>query len=257
MVVPTTDTRQLPPTASIRCTRSVRRKSASVTRIPISHEFYDDTPTTFPQHGNPDAIAYFAPFGPFDSSDHNSSPNEWEGPNEIAFAPSNFPDGLNKAPSFFFMGSSKRSGRPFQQRTRATRRNPVVFYDLATGASWHFIRYPTTVYRSFGWNAQHVRCAPHVPDGRRRVHRAPTNTGATHKVMAVSPGNVNHDGKFDAADYVIWARTEWIPQKATTRGVPSSAETTGGGLIETNVTPVPESTSIVMLFGGDTGCVLA
>ncbi len=36
----------------------------------FSTDFYEGTPTTFPQHGNPGAIARFAPFGPFDTSDH-------------------------------------------------------------------------------------------------------------------------------------------------------------------------------------------
>ena len=215
----------------------------------FSTDFYDDTPTTFPQHGNPDAIAYFAPFGPFDSSDHNSSPNESEGPNEIAFAPSNFPDGLNNGLFIGFHGQFNKVGPPIPATGAGNEENPVVFYDLATGAYWHFIgtNEPFIGHLDGMLSTSDALFMSDMADGS--LNSAPTNTGAIYKVMAVSPGDFNHDGKFDAADYVIWRKTDgssegydaWRSHFGQTTG-------SGAGAI-TNVT-VPESTSIVMLFVG-------
>src|SRR6185369_8424349 len=74
-------------------------------------DFYVNThPVTV--QGTPDAIAHFEPFGPFDSTDQNSSPNESEGANEIAIAPANFPAGLNNGVFIGFHGQFDKVGPP-------------------------------------------------------------------------------------------------------------------------------------------------
>ena len=156
----------------------------------FSTDFYEDTPTTFPKHGNPDAIAYFAPFGPFNSSDHNSSPNESEGPNEIAFAPSNFPAGLNNGLFIGFHGQFNKVGPPNPTTGAGNEENPVVFYDLTTGTYWHFIgtQEPFIGHLDGMLSTSDALFMSDMADGS--LFSAPTNTGAIYEVMAVSLGDL-------------------------------------------------------------------
>jgi hypothetical protein len=170
-------------------------------------DFYDAAPTTFTKHGNPDAIAHFAPFGPFDASDHNSSLNESEGPNEIAFAPSNFPAGLNNGIFIGFHGQFDKVGAPNSTTGAGNEENPVIYYDLTTGTYWHFIGTQEA-------NIGHLDGMLSTPDALFMSDMAdgslfigPTNTGAIYKVVAVNPGDYNQDGIVDAADYIVWRKT--------------------------------------------------
>ena len=170
-------------------------------------DFYDAAPASFTKHGNPDAIARFAPFGPFNASDHNSSPNESEGPNEIAFAPAGFPAGLNNGIFIGFHGQFDKVGAPNTTTGAGNEENPVVFYDLTTGTYWHFIG---TQEANIGHldsllSTSDALFMSDITDGS--LFSAPTNTGAIYKVVAVTPGDYNQDGNVDAADYIVWRKT--------------------------------------------------
>ncbi len=104
----------------------------------FAYDFYENTPQTYPQHGSPDAIAKFAPFGPFDSTNHNSSPNESEGPNGIAFSPPNFPSALQGI-FIGFHGQYDVVGPPNTTTHTGNEEDPVVFYNTTTGQYWDFI----------------------------------------------------------------------------------------------------------------------
>ena len=58
--------------------------------------------------------------------------SESEGPNDIAFAPSSFPDGLNNGIFVGFHGKFNLGGRTNEE-------NPLVYVDLATFTYFHFI----------------------------------------------------------------------------------------------------------------------
>jgi glucose/arabinose dehydrogenase len=105
------------------------------TTVPASNfatDFYENTQPAVITHGSPDAVAHFAPFGPFNAADENSSPNESEGASEIAFAPANFPAGFNNGVFIGFHGQ-------FDSVGTANEEHPVVYYDLGTGAYFDFI----------------------------------------------------------------------------------------------------------------------
>jgi hypothetical protein len=170
-------------------------------------DFYDAAPTTFTKRGNPDAIAHFAPFGPFDASDHNSSPNESEGPNEIAFAPASFPAGLNSGIFIGFHGQFDKVGAPNATTGAGNEENPVVFYDLTTGTYWHFIgtQEPNIGHLDGMLSTSDALFMSDMADGS--LFSAPTSTGAIYKVVAINPGDYNQDGIVDAADYIVWRKT--------------------------------------------------
>ncbi|MBT4097931.1 MAG: hypothetical protein HOC05_16440 [Gemmatimonadetes bacterium] len=58
--------------------------------------------------------------------------SESEGPNEIAFAPPGFPEGLNNGLFVGFHGQFSRGGLSNEE-------NPLVFADLQTGSYFHFV----------------------------------------------------------------------------------------------------------------------
>jgi hypothetical protein len=119
-------------------TISAAQVGVSYPNTNFATDFYENTPTTFPRHGNPDAIVRFAPFGPFNAADHNSSVNESEGPNEIAFSPPNFPAALQGV-FIGFDGQYDKVGPPNPSTGAGNEEHPVVFYNTTTGQYWDFI----------------------------------------------------------------------------------------------------------------------
>jgi hypothetical protein len=186
---------------------SASQIGVSLPNTNFATDFYDAAPTAFTKHGNPDAIAHFAPFGPFDVSDHNASPNESEGPNEIAFAPASFPAGLNNGIFIGFHGQFDKVGAPNTTTGAGNEENPVVFYDLTTSTYWHFIgtQEPNIGHLDGMLSTPNALFMSDMADGS--LFSAPTNTGAIYKVVAVIPGDYNQDGIVDAADYVVWRDT--------------------------------------------------
>jgi hypothetical protein len=159
----------------------------------FSTDFWENTPTVFPRHGNPDAIAFFAPLPPFDSSDHNSSPNESEGANEIAFAPASFPAGLNNGVFIGFDGQYDKVGAPNTTTGAGNEENPVIYYDLTSGASWHFIgTQEAYIGHPVGLLAtSDALFIADLSDGS--LAGGPTNMGAIYKVTIVC-----HQPRYDA-----------------------------------------------------------
>jgi hypothetical protein len=147
-------------------------------------DFYENTVSTFPQHGNPDAIARFAPFGPFNASDHNSSVNESEGPNEIAFSPANFPAALQGI-FIGFHGQFDKAGPPNTTTGAGNEEHPVVFYNTTTGQYWHFIgnQEPLIGHLDGMLSTSDGLYMSDLADGS--LFGAPTNTGAIYLVSAV------------------------------------------------------------------------
>jgi glucose/arabinose dehydrogenase len=83
-------------------------------------------------HGNPSYVGVFAPL-------NGSILEESEGPNQIAFAPSSFPTGLNNGVFIGFHGQFDQTGNPDPNTGQGNEEHPVVFWDAATSDYWHFI----------------------------------------------------------------------------------------------------------------------
>jgi hypothetical protein len=149
-------------------------------------DFYENTgPVATTVHGTPDAIAHFAPFGPFDSADHNSSPNESEGPNEITIAPSNFPAGLNNGVFLGFHGQFDKFGPPNTTTGAGNEEDPVVFYNFDTGTYWHFIgtNEPNVGHLDGLLATQNTLYLSDLADGD--VFAGPFNTGTIYAITVV------------------------------------------------------------------------
>jgi hypothetical protein len=150
----------------------------------FANDFYENNPSTFTKHGNPDALQRFAPFGPFDSTDHNSSVNESEGPNEIAFSPANFPTALQGV-FIGFHGQFDKVGPPNTSTGAGNEEHPVVFYNTTTGQYWHFIgnQEPNIGHLDGLLSTSDGLYMSDMADGS--LFGAPTNTGAICLVSAV------------------------------------------------------------------------
>jgi hypothetical protein len=150
----------------------------------FASDFYENNPTTYTRHGNPDAIARFAPFGPFDSTDHNSSVNESEGPNEIAFTPASFPSTLQGL-LIGFHGQFNKVGPPNTTTGAGNEEHPVVFYNTTTGNYWHFIgnQEPLIGHLDGMLSTPDAFFMSDIADGS--LSAAPFNTGAIYMLTAV------------------------------------------------------------------------
>ena len=154
-------------------------------------DFWENTPASnFPKRGSPDAIARFAPFGPFDSTDHNSSVNESEGANEIAFSPPNFPTALQGL-FIGFHGQFDKVGPPNTTTGAGNEEHPVVFYNPSTGQYWDFIgnQEPNIGHLDGMLSTSDALYMSDLADGS--LFGGPTNTGAIYMITAVpEPGTM-------------------------------------------------------------------
>jgi hypothetical protein len=150
----------------------------------FASDFYENNTTSPIKHGNPDAIANFAPFGPFNASDHNSSPNESEGANEIAFTPASFPAALQGV-LIGFHGQFDKVGPPNTSTGAGNEEHPVVFYQTATGQYWDFIgnQEPLIGHLDGMLSTSDAVYMSDIADGS--LFNSPTNTGAIYEFTTV------------------------------------------------------------------------
>jgi hypothetical protein len=147
-------------------------------------DFYENSAASPITHGSPDATAKFTPFGPFNSSDHNSSVNESEGANEIAFTPGNFPASLQGI-LIGFHGQFDKVGPPNTSTGAGNEEHPVVFYNTSTGQYWDFIgnQEPLIGHLDGMLSTSNAIFMSDIADGS--LFGGPTSTGAIYMITPV------------------------------------------------------------------------
>ncbi len=150
----------------------------SVPDYAFSSSFFENTapPTT---HGAPTALAAFAPL-------NGQSTEESEGPNEIAFAPSSFPQGLNNGIFIGFHGQFDQTGNPDPNTGTGNEEHPVVFFNLNDGTYWHFIdnTNPTPIGHLDGLLS--TADSLYLSDiATGSLFNTPYNTGAIYQIQSV------------------------------------------------------------------------